>query len=52
MNVIIEGRERGQGETAGEGKQERDVDDRDRDELKDERMLSHGRRGRGRGEKE
>ena len=52
MKVIIKGRERGQGETAGEGKQERDVDDRDTDELKDERMLSHGRRGRGRGEKE
>ena len=32
------------GETAGEGKREGEVDNRDRDELKDERMLSHGRR--------
>lgn len=31
-------------ETAGEGKQEGEVDNRDRDGLKDERMLSHGRR--------
>lgn len=36
-------------DTAGEGKQEREVDDRDRNELKNERMLSHGRRGEGEG---
>lgn len=29
----------------GDRKQEREVDDRDRDEMKDERMLSHGRKG-------